>query len=163
MSFGPEACEICPKVLRKVYVIFQDLSRRTHKGPYGPIYGPYGPIYGPIKAHMGPYMGHMGPNPDRAPTRTGLQPGPGLQCCWSFMCIRSGTAQDAPSPLRTIDLHLHSCENCIVADDRSTSTSTSFAIWFDLDLISFRSIRNTPNEHVHKVLASIHIWICQAL
>ena len=30
--------------------------------------GPYGPIYGPIRAHMGP-------NPDRAPTRTGPQPG----------------------------------------------------------------------------------------
>ena len=42
-------CEICPKVLRKVYVIFQDLSRRTHKGPYGPIYGP-------IRAHMGPIL-----------------------------------------------------------------------------------------------------------
>ena len=41
--------------LRKVYVIFQDfqdLSRRTHKGPYWPIYGP-------IRVHMGP-------NPDRA-------------------------------------------------------------------------------------------------
>ena len=78
-------CEIGPKVLRKVYVIFQDLSRRTHKGPYGPIRahiwahkGPYGPIYGPIRAHIcvhkgpygpiyGPIRAHMGPNPDRAP------------------------------------------------------------------------------------------------
>ena len=37
----------------------------------------------------------------------------------------------------------------IHADDRSTSTSTSFAIWFDLDLISFRSIRNTPVSYTH--------------
>ena len=38
--------------LRKVYGIFQDLqdlSRKAHKGPYGPIWT------------------HMGPNPDRAP------------------------------------------------------------------------------------------------
>ena len=41
--------------LRKVYVIFQDLSRRTHKGPYGPIW-----------AHKGPIRAHMDPNPDRA-------------------------------------------------------------------------------------------------
>ena len=55
-------------------------------GPYGPTWahmGPHGPIYGPIRAHMGPYMGPygpqpgQGPNPDRAPTRTGPQPGPG--------------------------------------------------------------------------------------
>ena len=36
--------------LRKVYVIFQDLSRRIHKGPYGPIYGPInGPIWAPTR------------------------------------------------------------------------------------------------------------------
>ena len=40
---------------------FQDLSRRTHKGPYGPIRahkGPYGPIraiWSHIWAHKGPY------------------------------------------------------------------------------------------------------------
>ena len=33
-------CEIGPKVLRKVYVIFQDLSRKAHMGPYGPQPGP---------------------------------------------------------------------------------------------------------------------------
>ena len=33
ISFGPETCDIGPKVLRKVYVIFQDLSRRAHIGP----------------------------------------------------------------------------------------------------------------------------------
>ena len=65
------------KIVQKSYGKFteslrnlQDLSRMTHKGPYGPIRaykGPYGPIYGPITAHMGPY-GHQpgpGPNPDR--------------------------------------------------------------------------------------------------
>ena len=40
--------------LRKVYGIFQDLSRRTHKGPYGLIYGP-------IRAHMAPYGPQPGP------------------------------------------------------------------------------------------------------
>ena len=44
---------------------FQDLSRRTHKGPYGPIYGP---IWAPTRT--GPQPG-LGPNPDWAPTRTG--------------------------------------------------------------------------------------------
>ena len=43
--------------LPRPYVIFQDLSRRTHKGPYGPIYGPQpGPS---------PQPG-LGPNPARA-------------------------------------------------------------------------------------------------
>ena len=81
--------------LRKVYVIFQDLSRRTHKGPYGPIRAHMGPnpdraprnsrktyIFietnvffqkiGSIRARMGPYgpiRAHMGPNPDWAPTQ----------------------------------------------------------------------------------------------
>ena len=55
-SFGPETCEIGPKVLRKVYVIFQDLSRRTHKGPHGPIWAHMGP-------YMCPYMGPLGPQP----------------------------------------------------------------------------------------------------
>ena len=36
-QFWTRNVEIRPKVLRKVCVIFQDLSRRTHKGPYGPI------------------------------------------------------------------------------------------------------------------------------
>ena len=51
----------------------QDLSRRTHKGPYGPIYGPiraimgpYGPQPGlgpnhPAQVSTGPFWGHMGP------------------------------------------------------------------------------------------------------
>ena len=35
--------------------------------------------HGPIRAHMGPYgpQPGQGPNTDRAPTRTGPQPGPG--------------------------------------------------------------------------------------
>ena len=65
--------------LRKVYGIFQDLSRKAHMGPHGPIWahmGPYRPIWtqpgpglgpspgwGPVRvgAHMGPYGAHMGP------------------------------------------------------------------------------------------------------
>ena len=43
---------------------FQDLSRRTHKGPYGPIYGP-------IRAHMGPDGPQPGPGP-----QPGLGPNP---------------------------------------------------------------------------------------
>ena len=45
--------------LRKVYGTY-NLTRRTHKGPYGPIYGP---IWAP--ARTGPQPG-LGPNPARA-------------------------------------------------------------------------------------------------
>ena len=59
--------------LRKVYVIFQDLSRRTHKSPYGPIRAH-------IWAHKGPY------GPIWAPTRTGIQPGLGPNPAWALIC-----------------------------------------------------------------------------
>ena len=55
-------------------------------GPYGPIRthkGPYGPIYGPIRA----IWAHMGPNPERAPTRTGPQPGPYVMYVLDFLCF----------------------------------------------------------------------------
>ena len=46
------------------------ISGPVQEDPYGPHKGPYGPI-----------RVRMGPNPDRAPTRTGPQPGPGpLRC-----------------------------------------------------------------------------------
>ena len=62
----------------------QDLSRRTHKGPYGPIYGPIRPI-----------CAHMGPNADRAPTRTGPQPGPGhYKRVWYKHNVGNGTNLD---------------------------------------------------------------------
>ena len=93
----PKCAKLILIVLRKVYGKLteslrnlQDLSRRTHKGPYGPIrahmgpyapiwahmgpyMGPYGPIYGPIRAYMGLYgpQPGPGPNPDWAPTRLG--------------------------------------------------------------------------------------------
>ena len=59
--FGSETCEICPKVLRNVYVKFTESSKPVQEDPYGPTYGP-------IRAHIG---AHKGPNPDRAPTRPG--------------------------------------------------------------------------------------------
>ena len=65
--FGSETCEICPKVLRNVYVKFTESSKPVQEDPYGPMYGP-------IRAHIG---AHKGPNPDRVPTRTGPQTGPG--------------------------------------------------------------------------------------
>ena len=55
--------------LRKVYGKFtevQDLSRKAHKGPYGPTWTH-------IWAHKGPYGAQPGPGPNP----TGPQPGPG--------------------------------------------------------------------------------------
>ena len=59
-SFGPEACEICSKVLRKVYGKYTESSKTSKTCPGRPIWahmGPEGAIYGPIRAHMGLYMG----------------------------------------------------------------------------------------------------------
>ena len=49
-SFGPEACEIGPKVFPKVDGKFTESPRLVQEVPYGPI-----------RAHMGPYGPHMGP------------------------------------------------------------------------------------------------------
>ena len=77
---GPETYQIRPKVL---IWSCPDLSRRTHMGPIWAHMGPYGP-------HMDPYGPHMGPNPDRAPTRTGPQPGPGwIDVDWTTDIILS--------------------------------------------------------------------------
>ena len=73
--------------LRKIYVIFQDLSRRIHKGPYGPMRA----HKGPKRADMGPYgpQPGPGPNPDWAPTRPGTQHVLLLLCC---CCIAAGAS-----------------------------------------------------------------------
>ena len=55
--FGPEACEIGPKVLRKVYGKFTELLRPVQEDPEGPIWShiwAHKGSYGPIWALMGP-------------------------------------------------------------------------------------------------------------
>ena len=51
------------KSLTEIWRNFQDLPRRTHKGPYGPTYGP---IRTHIWAHKGPYGPQPGPGPNPA-------------------------------------------------------------------------------------------------
>ena len=52
---------------KSLYGKFTESIRNLPRPPRPVQEGPYGPI-----------RAHMGPNPDRAPTRTGPQPGPGL-------------------------------------------------------------------------------------
>ena len=65
-----------PKRAKLVQISLRKVDGKLTLFPRPVQEDPYGPIYGPIRAHMGP-------NPDRAPTRTGPQPGPDL----SRMCL----------------------------------------------------------------------------
>ena len=54
--------------LTESWRLLQDLSRRTHMGPHGPIWAHMGRAH--IWAHNGPYGAHMGPNPDHSEEST---------------------------------------------------------------------------------------------
>ena len=79
----PKRAKLVKIVVRNVYGNLTESDGISKTCPGGPIWAHMGPYMGTYEPIYGPIRAHMGPNPDRAPTRTGPQPGLGPNPDWA--------------------------------------------------------------------------------